>query len=307
MASKKINNISCSLINIQSVGNKTIKIRNLINELKLDNIICILIETWLWGDVRDNSKIKEMKPITHDFYQLPRKDRIGGGVGILISKSFSKVILRNQLYFETFEYIDLEISFNNKNLRIIAIYKPPDRSEKKFLDEFENLLDTINDLRTVLICGDFNLRLDEANRNEIEFLELLETHNLMNSVTDPTTIHNHILDLVIHYKDPNLIKKLEVEPDFSVSPVHKLVTFCVDFEKFQSIRKKIIYRDKSRFSAVEFIDDCITKIDNENISCECLSGLQSETCVDCYADKSNILCSETYTEKCPIIEKTNNN
>ena len=54
--------LRCGLINIQSVGNKTIKIRNLINEAKFDT--CILTEAWLWGDVSDSSKIKEMTPKT---------------------------------------------------------------------------------------------------------------------------------------------------------------------------------------------------------------------------------------------------
>ena len=76
-------------VNIQSVGNKTIKIRNLINEAKFD--ICTLTETWLWGDVSDSSKIKEMTPKTHIFYHLPEAEKTGGGVGIFVSKSFSKV------------------------------------------------------------------------------------------------------------------------------------------------------------------------------------------------------------------------
>ena len=62
--------LHCGLVNIQSVGNKTINIRNLINEAKFD--IFMLTETWLWGDVSDSSKIKEMTPKTHTFYHFPR-------------------------------------------------------------------------------------------------------------------------------------------------------------------------------------------------------------------------------------------
>ena len=47
--------ISCCLINIQSVGNKTNKIKCLIDELRLD--ICILTETWLNNNISDSSKI----------------------------------------------------------------------------------------------------------------------------------------------------------------------------------------------------------------------------------------------------------
>ena len=57
--------LHCGLVNILSVGNKTINIRNLINEAKFD--IFILTETWLWGDVSDSSEIKEMTPKLHTF------------------------------------------------------------------------------------------------------------------------------------------------------------------------------------------------------------------------------------------------
>ena len=50
-------NIKCGLINIQSVGNKTIKIRNLINENKLD--LLLLTETWLQGNISENSKNRD--------------------------------------------------------------------------------------------------------------------------------------------------------------------------------------------------------------------------------------------------------
>ena len=68
--------LHCGLINIQCVDNKTIKIRNLINEAKCD--IYILTETWLWEDVSDSSRIKEMTPKTHIFYHLPRAEKTGG-------------------------------------------------------------------------------------------------------------------------------------------------------------------------------------------------------------------------------------
>ena len=150
--------LHCGLVNIQSIGNKTIKIRNLINEAKID--IFILTETWLWGDVSGCSK--EMTPKTHTFYRFPRVQKTGG-VDVFVSKSFSKVAVRNQVIFNTFEYMDLEILSKNKVIRLITLYRLPTidgkRKEKEFIEEFGNYLDTINNLRTTFICGDFNLGL----------------------------------------------------------------------------------------------------------------------------------------------------
>ena len=74
LSGKKIEKLILeSLVNIQSVGNKTINIRNLINAAKFD--IFMLTETWLWGDVSDSSTIKEMTPKTYTFCHFPRVEK----------------------------------------------------------------------------------------------------------------------------------------------------------------------------------------------------------------------------------------
>ena len=76
-----------------------------------------------------------------------------------------------------------------------------------------------------------------------EFVELLEAHSLVNSVINPTTKSEHIIDLVIHYKDHKLIKKnVEVEADCTISPFNRLITYRVDVRRSDVLRKKIICR-----------------------------------------------------------------
>ena len=182
-------------------------------------------------------------------------------MGIFVSKSFSKVTVRNQVIFNTFEYIDLEILSKNKVIRLITLYRPPTidgkRKEKEFIEEFGNYLDTINNLRTTLNCGDFNLWLDKVSEcNYVgEFVELLEAHSLVNSVINPTTKSEHIIDLVIHHEDHKLKKKnVEVEPDCTISPFHRLITYRIDVRS-DVLRKKIICRDRTGFDAEKFIGD----------------------------------------------------
>ena len=71
-----MNVLKCGLINIQSVRNKTLLLRDLITEKSYD-IFCVT-ETWL-NDV-DGACIAEMTPVTHAFYHIPRISRTGGGV-----------------------------------------------------------------------------------------------------------------------------------------------------------------------------------------------------------------------------------
>ena len=87
MATKAISNIKCALVNIQSVGNKTCGTTDYIIVNKLD--ILVLTETWFNNS--GSAKIREMTHDTHNFLNIPRENRRGGGVGILISNSFSKI------------------------------------------------------------------------------------------------------------------------------------------------------------------------------------------------------------------------
>ena len=132
--------VSCCLINIQSVGNKTNKIKCIIDELSLD--ICILTETGLNNNFSDSSKIKEMTPKSHNFYHIPGENKWGGEVGIFTRKSFKKVqtiIIEN---YNSFEYMDTKITSENKNVRIITVYRPPNKSKRTFLEEISDLLDS---------------------------------------------------------------------------------------------------------------------------------------------------------------------
>ena len=67
--------LNCELINIQSVCNKTMNIRELINDNKFD--ILAVSETWL-SNV-DLSVITEMMPPTHTFLHTPREGEMRGG------------------------------------------------------------------------------------------------------------------------------------------------------------------------------------------------------------------------------------
>ena len=235
---------------------KTIKINNLINELELD--VLLLSETWLQGNISDCSKIKELKPDTHNFYHIPRKTRSGGGVGAVVSKCFSGVTIKNEIVFESFEYIDLELKRKNKVLEVILLYRPPNSSKRKFIEEFGTLLEIVSDVRNTIISGDFNLWMDDDEDNYvIEFKELLEAFNIINGVLSPTSISGHIIDLVMYCGDSYFVRNIEVEPDFEYCKVHRLVTFDIDVSRSKVIKKWITYRDKKNFDANGFIDESI--------------------------------------------------
>ena len=297
--------ISCGLINIQSVGNKTNAIESLINELNLD--IFVLTETWLRNDISDSSKIKEMTPKSHNFYHKPRENKSGGGVGIFISKTFTKVQLMNITNFNSFEYIDTKVTLHNKNIRIITIYRPPSNSKSVFIEEFSDLLESLDDTRNLVLCGDFNLHIDNQNDSYVKkFIDALENHDLINNVKSSTSIANHIIDLIIHNKKNGITENVEIEPECTISPIHKLITFDINMKKSENIKKRITYRNKKNFDAKNFIDECTNEISRMNSNCGCekrQNRHEQQLCVSCYTENSKKIMSAKYNEKCPEIEK----
>ena len=297
--------VSCGLINIQSVGNKTIKINSLINELDLD--ILMLTETWLCNNISDSSKIKEMTPKLHNFYHKPRENKLGGGVGIFIKKSFTKVQLMNTVNFSSFEHLDVKITSVNKNIRIILIYRPPNKSKNEFIEELSDLIETFEDTRNIVLCGDFNLHIDNQNDTYVKrFTDILENNDLINKVNSPTSIGNHIIDLVIQNERGGIASNIEIEPECLISPTHKLITFEIDTKKTENIKKKIIYRNKDNFDAKNFIDECTNEISRMNMNCECeeRSHQREQICVTCHTEKSKKIMLTKYNERCPENEKT---
>lgn len=68
---KRIPNVMCGLLNVQSVGNKTFDVHAIINDYKLD----VFATTANWLSSHDSAKICELTPTTHVFlHVIPRSE-----------------------------------------------------------------------------------------------------------------------------------------------------------------------------------------------------------------------------------------
>ena len=297
------NSVSCGLVNIQSVGNKTVELYDLIIENKYD--ICMLTETWLSDNISDSAKIAEMTPRTHTFYHVPRTGSTGhgGGVGIFLGKMFSNTKLKSSEKFGSFEYMVVTTRLGGVHMQLVVVYRPPSLSKRLFLDEFGTFLDSLVNLNNTVICGDFNLWYENTSDNYVsEFIELLTSHDLMNSVTTPTALSGHILDLVIHKVDPKIVQNCLVENECLISPFHKQVTFGLKIDGPSPVMKTIRYRNKTNFEPENFIKECIVSMNEQDTDCECLVN-ENYQCVSCYTvNKKNIMAA-IYDIHCPVIEK----
>ena len=298
--------INCGLLNIQSVGNKTETIRELIKEKSFD--IFALCETWLNSD--DKTKIGKMLPSTHTFHHTPRprQDTKGyGGVGIFLSKSFTHIRKKRTGTFSSFEYLNIDFNHNCEKIKFIVVYRPPDFSKATFTEEFQDLLNTlVNEPRKVYICGDFNLWLDDQEDRDAKcFLELMDSVNYTNKVMVPTSRSGHILQPIFCDTDICNTKNIQVEPDFSISYYHKLVTFELDLRMKTRIKKTITFRNKNSLQPDLLISnglDILNGRKDENCACN-LERSQKTTCCNCLADIYNNTLRSEYEKMCPLVNK----
>ena len=187
---------------------------------------------------------------------------------------------------------------------MIALYRPPGTSLRNFIEEFSNFPETTENLNHVCICGDFNIWLeDEDNAFVKEFKELIETHNISNGVLTPTSRSEHILDLILSQN--NVVSNIEVEPEFTFSYFHRLVTFEINITRDNDLHKKIMFRRKEELNPERLIRDGISKMlidgicdcnDNYTISCKV-------KCVNCYTTAYRNAFNAKYNEMCPLVEK----
>ena len=235
-----ITKIKCGLLNVQSVGNKTFDIYNLIKDDGLD--ILLLTETWLTE--YDTVKIQEMTPKTHTFLHAPRIDKRGGGVGIFFSKFCQKTRVYNTDKVDAFEHIQVSCEISGRKCIFVVVYRPPALSVNLFISEFRSYLELLDMTgANIFICGDFNLWIDNTNDYYVkEFIEMMKSFNLDNRVETPTSIGGHVLDLVFTDMSRDLVQDVSVENICRISPVHKLVNFIIPIVKVSRYRKKINFR-----------------------------------------------------------------
>ena len=110
-----------------------------------------------------------------------------------------------------------------------------------FFNEFTSLLEELNTAPgNPLILGDFNFHVDTAeNAPAMRFLNLLESCNLTQHVTESTHNSGHTLDLVITRCNDSLIKKLySFIPDISD---HEADVFNLSVNKSRPVTKTIGY------------------------------------------------------------------
>ena len=293
--------LKCSYVNIQSLRNKTLEVREFINDNNLD-ILCVT-ETWLKDS--DSSVVNECCPSTHTFYGRQRQEKRGGGVGAFLAGSLKHVKIIDQIRVNSFEY--LQIVFKNRNewVMMLVIYRSPSSSPDAFFQEFDILLESL-DLITykTFICGDFNFWMEDRSLYNVKKMnDLLDAHGLRNNIKDATANTGHALDMIIDDNNHNKIGNIRIDKECVLSPVHMIINFDLKYTRLR-YKKKILYRDKKDFSPESFIEEIIGTITNRlNEQCQHNSNRIKSDCIDCKVEVMSAETEREYDSRCPWREK----
>ena len=197
--------VSVGYMNARSVRSptKTMRINDFIEENDLD--VLALTETWLDSGDKDNYWCGEITPSGYHLHNVPRENRTGGGVAVVVRSGFTTTQQR-VLDYKSFELIELVISSKKDSVRMCVVYRPPSSKKHEFIEQFHDYMDSqVSSSGKLIVLGDFNLHFDKPDdiyANQMR--DILYSFSLNQHVHMPTHKLGHTLDLVITRSEDDL-------------------------------------------------------------------------------------------------------
>ena len=155
-----------------------------------------MTETWLRPGYRDQVTIGDLRMTGYSFLHVPRHTGYGG-VGIMYKDYVEVKQLPSDNKPTSFECMEAVVSPTDKTLyKIVVVYHPPPKrlQNAPFLHELGDALHkNVHTGGRLLIVSNFNFHVDDPANNEASnFLDLINSYNLLSMFQQPRT------DVVVH-------------------------------------------------------------------------------------------------------------
>lgn len=172
----KINYLTLSNLNIQSLANKTDIFSNFLNERQVD--IACLTEHWLSYDILQKINLNNHKVVNAYCRETSRH----GGAAVIIKKGLSGVGLDELRNLTVERVIELAaVRIKKYNLVAVSLYRTPSADPVVFMAVLNDLLERCYDTYRndkIVISGDFNIDFAKPSKLRDELLELSYSYNL---------------------------------------------------------------------------------------------------------------------------------
>ena len=268
-------------INLRSVRNKS----SVFIDTVLDGQYDIVTFTESWLSENDNILRRQITPDGYNLFDVPRKNRMGGGVGVLL-KSTLKGKFACSGETRSYEYLEIHFSSLATSILLLIIYRPPYSQNhpvttNTFFDEIKTHLDSlIIKSQKLIISGDFNIHMDDPQHpHTLKFKDILHIYGLTNNIEFHTQIIGHTLDLVITRDIDNIIA-LHTEPGPYISD-HRFVKTILNLRKTGHEVRQTVFRDTKNIDMTSFrldlVNSALIKTDREDMTVDDLAKLYDES------------------------------
>lgn len=156
-----------------------------------------MTETWI--SAGEYSALNELLPAGCNYFNSPRASGRGGGTATVFRNDFKCKQRSVSSSISSFEVTLFEVGRSDPVLCAV-IYRPP-KYNKDFVNDFSDFLaGLMPNYDRVLIVGDFNIHVCCPDKPLVkDFLNIIDSFNLVQCVSGPTHEHGHTLDLVLSH------------------------------------------------------------------------------------------------------------
>ena len=189
----KVYGLSFIHFNARSLKTNFQKIKHYILELNLQFDIIAISETWTVPDLIDDFNIN-----SYDAYHVTRGIRRGGGVAIYTKKELSckMVETKSKTVENILECVTVELTIkNHTNVVVSCMYRTPGSNLDIFCENIEHIL---NDVKSIFVCGDFNIDLlkHESHNSTKNVLDIIYSLGLYPLIDKPIRVTDSSATLI---------------------------------------------------------------------------------------------------------------
>ena len=230
-------NLLIGYLNINSLRNKIIDVRELIGRLQFDYFV--ISETKL--DCSFPSF--QFHIVDYEIRNRMDRNKSEGGLIEFVKKGIITKRLKD-LETNLSETICTEITISKKRWFCMSVYRPPTSSniDTFFAELTISLSKTVNKFANFIIMGDFNIDITKEDCSGFDKLEeLRDRFNLTNLIKSETCyINNHKLTIGLFFTNKPLPFQRTSTTETGLSDYHKLITtFMRSF--VSHLKPKIIF------------------------------------------------------------------
>src|SRR5678816_3872187 len=231
-------------------------------------------------------------------FNVCRKERKGGGVSVLLKKSFkAKEIF--SLINSDIEALGVTFKEGSKTINLLGVYRPPQGSRGNFTQKLDDLCSSTLKSGITVIAGDFNIDVSNNNTNSCGKKLLIDTMtsngylNYITGITRPNELNNSTIIDHMWSNNRGSTKSFRLNTDLSD---HYPCILTFESSTVPLVQKKVKYRliseDRKQTFLRQIKNTDFSFVHDDNLSLD-----------EKYKKFSSIL-YDTYDKNFPIKQKT---